>query len=511
MLVDQYQASISVKALLAGFVAPDVLDDCADVQIRGLAIDSRKTKKDDLFFACRGEQAHGLKFAEAAVKNGAITVLWDECENCEAQISAVAQQVNCLYCDDLKMKMGKIADRFYQHPSAQLKVIGVTGTNGKTSIAHFIAQCMDEADKRCGVLGTLGNGFLGELNATGLTTADALSVHRDLEMLRANHAENVVMEVSSHGLDQGRVNGVVFDAAVFTNLSHDHLDYHKTLDAYAEVKRKLFFMPGLNTAVINLDDDYGRILAQDCKCHLTVWGYSTERDFKNAPAYAKYFVQATSIKAVAHGFEVAVTTPAGDGDFFVPLLGSFNVSNVLAVLSILLINHRSLETALKNLASVTPVPGRMEVLAVNNAPTVVVDFAHTPDALAEACKAVKVHFHGQLWCVFGCGGDRDRSKRPVMAKVAQDFADQVIVTSDNPRSERPQDIVDEIVAGFDDQSKVKVILDRLQAITYAIEHAQAGDVVLLAGKGHECVQVIGKEIFDFDDRKVAKDCLEKRS
>jgi UDP-N-acetylmuramoyl-L-alanyl-D-glutamate--2,6-diaminopimelate ligase len=206
-----------------------------------------------------------------------------------------------------------------------------------------------------------------------------------------------------------------------------------------------------------------------------------------------------------------VTTPAGDGDFFVPLLGSFNVSNVLAVLSILLINHRSLETALKNLASVTPVPGRMEVLAVNNAPTVVVDFAHTPDALAEACKAVKAHFHGQLWCVFGCGGDRDRSKRPVMAKVAQDFADQVIVTSDNPRNERPQDIVDEIVAGFDDQSKVKVILDRLQAIAYAIEHAQAGDVVLLAGKGHECVQVIGKEIFDFDDRKVAKDCLEKRS
>ena len=510
MLVDQYHASISVKALLAGFVASDLLDDCDDVQIGGLAIDSRKTKKDDLFFACQGEMAHGLKYADAAVSNGAVTVVWDECEDCEAIISAVSQQVNCLYCQDLRMKMGQIADRFYAHPSAQLNVIGVTGTNGKTSIAHFIAQSMGEADKRCGVLGTLGNGFLGELSKTGLTTADALSVHRDLEMLRANHAETVVMEVSSHGLHQGRVNGVVFDAAVFTNLSHDHLDYHKTLSAYAEVKRQLFFMPGLKTAVINLDDEYGRTLAKECKSHLTVWGYSVLDGSESWQDCADYLVQASSVKAVARGFEVSVKTPQGDGDLFVPLLGKFNVSNVLAVLSILLINHRSLEQSLKKLSDVLPVPGRMEVVAVNHAPTVVVDFAHTPDALEEACKAVKEHFDGQLWCVFGCGGDRDRSKRPLMAKVAQDFADQVIVTSDNPRSENPQNIVDEIVAGFDVRSMVNVIMDRREAIAYAINSAQKNDVVLLAGKGHESVQIVGKEVFEFDDRLVASECLEMR-
>lgn len=507
MMIDQYQASTPLKTLLGDFVAPDLLDDCDDIKIGGLAIDSRKVKKDDLFFACQGELSHGLIFADSAVKNGAIAVLWDECEDCDDAVEKISQQVSCLHCDDLKMKMGKIADRFYQHPSAQLKVTGVTGTNGKTSVAHFIAQCMDEADKRCGVLGTLGNGFPGELIMTGLTTADAVSVHRDLEILRANNASNVVMEVSSHGLDQGRVNGVLFDSAVFTNLSQDHLDYHETLDAYAEVKRKLFFMPGLNAAVINLDDDYGRVLAKECKSRLSVWGYSTQAEFDGWQDYADCFVQAANIKAVTQGFEVAVKTPQGDGDLSVSLLGDFNVSNVLAVLSVLLINDVPLDEALEKLAGISSVSGRMEVIAVDGKPSVVVDFAHTPAALEEACRAVKTHFDGRLWCVFGCGGDRDRSKRPLMAKVAEDYADKVVVTSDNPRSEEPQKIIDEVVAGFNDDSKVKVILDRRDAIAYAIEQAQENDVVLLAGKGHERIQIVANETFKFDDRLVAKECL----
>ena len=507
MLLDQYQASIPLKTLLSGFVAPELLDDCDDVQVSGLAIDSRKVKKDDLFFAYQGELSHGLMFADTAVKNGAITVVWDGCDDCDTEINKVSQQVSCLHCDDLKMKMGEIADRFYQHPSAQLKVTGVTGTNGKTSIAHFIAQCMEEKDKRCGVLGTLGNGFLGELTTTGLTTADTISVHRDLEMLRANHAASVAMEVSSHGLDQGRVNGVLFDTAVFTNLSHDHLDYHKTLDAYAEVKRKLFFMPGLNAAVINLDDNYGRALAKECKGRLSVWGYSTQSDFDSWQDCANYFVQASSIKAVAHGFEVTIKTSNGEAELFISLLGNFNVSNILAVLSVLLINDWSLESALKKLAGISPVPGRMEVIAENDAVTVVVDFAHTPNALEEACKAVKAHFDGQLWCVFGCGGDRDQSKRPLMARVAEDYADKVVVTSDNPRTENPQKIINEVIAGFDNDSKVKVIQDRRDAIAYAIEHAQINDVVLLAGKGHESVQLVAGKSYDFDDRLVARECL----
>ncbi|MDH5387338.1 MAG: UDP-N-acetylmuramoyl-L-alanyl-D-glutamate--2,6-diaminopimelate ligase [Gammaproteobacteria bacterium] len=507
MLVDQYRASTPLKVLLKDFVAQDLLNECGDLQVEGLSVDSRKARKNDLFFACQGVAAHGVMFADAAIDKGATVVLWDECENCDDVIEKISQRVSCLHCDGLKMKMGEIADRFYQHPSAQLKVIGITGTNGKTSVAHFIAQCMDEANKRCGVLGTLGNGFPGELKMTGLTTSDAVSIHRYLEILRTNHAINVAMEVSSHGLDQGRVNGVLFDSAVFTNLSQDHLDYHETLEAYAEVKRQLFFMPGLNTAVINLDDDYGRVLAKECKGRLSVWGYSTQAEFDDWQNYADCFVQAVSIKAVAQGYEVALKTPQGGADLSLSLLGGFNVSNVLAVLCILLINDMPLAVALKKLKKISPVPGRMEVIAADNKPSVVVDFAHTPAALAEACKAVKTHFDGQLWCVFGCGGDRDRSKRPLMAKVAEQYADKVVVTSDNPRSENAQKINDEVVAGFADASKVKVIADRRDAIAYAIEQAHENDVVLLAGKGHECVQIVGDETFEFDDRKLAKEYL----
>ena len=507
MLVDQYQVSMPLKVLLKDFVTQDLLNKCNDVQIEGLSVDSRKAGKNDLFFACQGVAAHGVIFADAAIDKGATAVLWDECDNCDDAIEKIAQRVSCLHCDDLKNKMGEIADRFYKHPSSRLKVTGITGTNGKTSVAHFIAQCMDEADRRCGVLGTLGNGFPGELKMTGLTTADAVSVHRDLEMLRANNATSVAMEVSSHGLDQGRVNGVLFDSAVFTNLSQDHLDYHETLEAYAEVKRQLFFMPGLNTAVINLDDDYGRVLAKECKSRLSVWGYSTQPQFEGWQDYANNFVQATSIKAVAQGFEIALKTPQGDADLSLSLLGDFNVSNVLAVLSVLLINDVPLDAALEKLADILPVSGRMEVIAADNKPSVVVDFAHTPAALAEACNAVKTHFDGQLWCVFGCGGDRDRSKRPLMAKIAEGYADKVVVTSDNPRSENPQKIIDEVVVGFTDGSKVKVIADRRDAIAYAIEKAHKNDVVLLAGKGHECVQIVGDETFEFDDRELAKKYL----
>ena len=508
MLIDQYQDTSSLKVLLKDFVVQDLLNECDDVQISGLSVDSRKTKQGELFFAYQGVLEHGIKFADVVIKKGAAAIVWDECAECDEVIEKISRQVNCLQCDDLKMKMGGIADRFYQHPSAQLKVTGVTGTNGKTSVAHFIGQCLDKVDQRCGVLGTLGNGFPGELEMTGLTTTDAVSVHRDLEMLRANKASNVAMEVSSHGLDQGRVNGVLFDSAVFTNLSQDHLDYHETLEAYAEVKRQLFFMPGLNAAVINLDDDYGRVLAKECKNHLSVWGYSTNSQFDNWQDYADFFVQASSIKPVAQGFEVVVKTPKGNADLSVPLLGGFNVSNVLAVLSILLINDAPLDDALKKLAGISSVSGRMEVIATDNKPSVVVDFAHTPAALAEACKAVKIHFNGQLWCVFGCGGDRDRSKRRLMAKVAEDYADKVVVTSDNPRSENPQKIIDDIAAGFADASKVTIIPDRREAIAYAIEQAQENDVVLLAGKGHECLQIVADEALEFDDRLVAKEYLE---
>lgn len=517
MLNYSAQAPMPLSILLADFVAPELLLGCGDIEIGGLVIDSRKAKKNDLFFACQGELAHGLMFADEAIKNGAVAVLWDDCQDCEEAVSKISQKVATLHGENLQMKMGEIADRFYRHPSAQINVIGITGTNGKTSISHFIAQCMDVENARCGVLGTLGNGFLDDLTTTGLTTADALSVHRDLEILRANGASHVVMEVSSHGLDQGRVNGVHFDTAVFTNLSHEHLDYHETMTAYAEVKRKLFFMPGLQTAVINLDDEYGRSLARECKGHLTVWGYSTQPELKDWPDYAGHLVQATALKAVANGFEMTVKTPQGNAELQIALLGWFNASNVLAVLATLLINDLSLAAAVKKLAALKPVPGRMELITAEHGVNVVVDFAHTPKALEAACEAVKQHFDGRFWCVFGCGGDRDRSKRPLMAKVAESYADKVVLTSDNPRSENPQDILTEIIAGFEDAASVKVISDRREAIAYAITQAdkepsdknrtQKNNVVLLAGKGHESVQIIGDKTIAFDDRQVARECL----
>lgn len=517
MLNYSAQVPMPLNVLLADFIAPELLAGCGDIEIGGLVIDSRKAKKNDLFFACQGERAHGLMFADEAIKNGAVAVLWDECRDCDETISEISQQAATLHCENLQMKMGALADRFYRYPSAQINVIGVTGTNGKTSIAHFIAQCMDAENARCGVLGTLGNGFLDDLTSTGLTTTDVLSVHRDLEILRTNGASHVVMEVSSHGLDQGRVNGVHFDTAVFTNLSHEHLDYHETMAAYAEVKRRLFFMPGLKTAVINLDDEYGRSLARECKGHLTVWGYSTQPELKDWPGYAEHLVQVTALKAVTHGFEITVKTPQGNAELQIALLGQFNVSNVLAVLSTLLINNLPLETAVNKLAVLKAVPGRMEIITADQGVTAVVDFAHTPKALEAACEAVKQHFDGRFWCVFGCGGDRDRSKRPLMARVAESYADKVVLTSDNPRSENPEVILAEIVTGFEDATRVKVISDRREAIAYAIAQAEKersdksrtrkNNVVLLAGKGHESVQIIGDTTIAFDDRQVAKECL----
>lgn len=502
------QAGISLDVLLKGLVDPDELHKYSDVLVNGLINDSRKVNQGDMFIACQGLSTHGLLYAKEAVKKGAAVVLWDDdCENCADVIEEISEQAVCLYCKDLKMMSGKIADRFYQSPSSALNMIGVTGTDGKTSITHFIAQCLDEKAGRCGILGTLGNGFIDELSSTGLTTADALNVHQSLAMMRDAGAIQAVMEVSSHGLVQGRINSVSFDTAVFSNFSQDHLDYHNTLEEYAAAKRKLFFMPGLKVAIINLDDVFGLELAKECKQRLCVWGYSMSEDVSALKQYANFIVHARTIEPIKNGFSLTVKTPKGSGSFSVGLLGSFNVSNVLASLATLLVSNIPFDEAIKKLGSLHPVAGRMEEIVVSGKPVVIVDFAHTPRGLESACKAVKEHFHGQLWCVFGCGGDRDQGKRPLMAKAVEQYADNVIVTSDNPRHEEPRKIIDEIVQGFDDKDDVKIIVDRKQAIAYAINHADKNDVILLAGKGHESSQVVGDTHMAFDDRRVARDCL----
>ncbi len=502
---------VALDYLLEGFIDDALIEQCRNITINALVQDNRKARAGNLFIAHQGYNTHGLLYAQDAVAKGVSVVLWDgDLENRNEILDSISNKVLCIHCHDLKNKVGSIASRYYEQPSLSLNVIGVTGTDGKTSIAHFLAQCLDAYDVHCGVLGTLGNGFINDLHPTGLTTVDALLVQKTLFDIQQAGARHVVMEVSSHGLDQGRVNGVAFTTAVFSNMAQDHLDYHGTLDNYAAAKKRLFYTPGLGSAVINLDDEFGRKLAREVREHVCVWGYSLEKDISAYKDCADYFVNATEIKAFDRGYHLSVSTPKGEGCFDIPLLGRFNVSNALAVLATLLVSQLSFEKAMSSLTAVHSVDGRVEIIAESEKPVVVVDYAHTEQGLSAVCQSMREHFEGDIWCVFGCGGDRDRSKRPLMAKVAEKYADRIIVTTDNPRHEEPQSIIDEVLTGFSSLKNVEVVLDRRQAIDIAITNAQPGDVVLLAGKGHETSQIVGDVHIAFDDRRVAREFLAAR-
>ena len=502
------QDKIALDFLLEGFIDDELIEQCRGITVKALVQDNRKVRSGDLFIAHQGFNTHGLLYAQDAVAKGASVVLWDgDLENRNEILDSISNKVLCIQCHHLKYKVGAIASRYYEQPSLSLNVIGVTGTDGKTSIAHYLAQCLDAYDVHCGILGTLGNGFINDLHPTGLTTVDALLVQKTLAEIQQAGARHVVMEVSSHGLDQGRVNGVAFTTAVFSNMAQDHLDYHGTLDNYANAKKRLFYTPGLKAAVINLDDEFGRLLAKEVRDHVCVWGYSLEKDVSAHQDCADYFVNVQEIKAFERGSHLSVSTPKGDGRFDIPLLGRFNVSNALAVLSTLLVSQFSLENALKSLSAIHSVDGRVEIIAEPGKPVVVVDYAHTEQGLSAVCQSLRDHFAGKLWCLFGCGGNRDRSKRPLMAKAVEQYADKIIVTTDNPRHEDPQSIIDEVMSGFSSVEKVEAVIDRRQAIDIAISNAQPGDVVLLAGKGHETSQIVGDVHIAFDDRRVAREFL----
>ncbi len=506
MAVLQQSKPMHLRELLAGFIAPELLVDCADIKIQRLVQDNRKAGEGDLFIASQGFNTHGLLYAQDAVARGVSAVLWDgHCEHEGEILDSISNKAMCLQCHDLRNRVGEIASRFYSEPSAALNVVGITGTDGKTSITHFLAQALDDNDRHCGVLGTLGNGFINDLHPTGLTTADALMVQQTLAEIRAAGAQHAVMEVSSHGLDQGRVTGVDFNIAVFSNLAQDHLDYHQSLDRYADAKRKLFYMPGLRAAVINLDDEFGRVLAAECKDRMNVWGYSTRADITEVERYASHIVHAHTVTAGAEGLRLGLHTPQGDGVLEIGLLGRFNAANALAVLACLLLSEIPLTEALARMSKIKPVCGRMQMLTTPGYPSIVIDYAHTPQALRAACLATRDHIQGELWCVFGCGGDRDRDKRPKMAAVVEQNAQHVIVTSDNPRHEDPQKILDDIMTGFTRPEKVQQIIDRRAAIAAAITQAGSGDAVLLAGKGHEASQIVGDVHIAFNDMRVARE------
>jgi len=470
------------------------------LEISGLCLDSRKTQKGDLFFALSGEQLHGREFIDDAIKRGASVVLWES----STPRQELRGDVPVYGVPDLKNKVGYIAERFYGEPSKSQFVIGVTGTNGKTSVTQFIAHALQQ-DGSCGVLGTLGNGVFGQLEKGGFTTPDAITLHTLLDDLRHENVNRVVMEASSHGLEQGRVAGVAFDVAVFTNLSHEHLDYHGNMQNYGRAKRRLFETQGLKYAVINIDDDYGRkmLMSMPGAVGTVSYGFGDGKSGGVLPS-----LLGSNLQLDRNGLRMHVESDWGKGDLQVPLLGAFNASNLLAALGALLASGIGFDDALQRLSDVQPVRGRMQGYGgANQQPLVVVDYAHTPDALRQVLVTLRAHAVTPagvvnapgLWCVFGCGGNRDRSKRPLMAAAVEQLADKIIVTDDNPRTENAQVIVADILQGFTRVDDVLVIADRASAIEKAILCAAEDDVVLIAGKGHEEVQIIGDERLPFSD------------
>lgn len=477
----------ALGALLDGHVQ---VADGGETTVGGLCIDSRACAPGDLFLAQAGYRVHGLVHAAAAVHAGAVAVVYDPA-GVPQEVDAGSLGVPTVALPRLGQIAGLIADRFYDSPSRTLDVIGVTGTNGKTSCCHFLAQVLDMPGARCGVLGTVGNGLAGELAPVARTTPDAVSLHAELARLRDAGARRAVVEVSSHGLVQGRLAGVMVRTAIFTNLSHEHLDYHGDMASYAAAKRRLFDQPGLRHAVLNVDDpvSHGWLGSLRDVVDTLGYGFSAEAD-----------VRGSELELGPEGLAMRITTPFGSGYLACGLLGHFNASNLLAVLAALLAEGVALDAALQRLAGVHTVPGRMERFGGGERPLVIVDYAHTPDALVSALKALRDHCRGRLWCVFGCGGERDAAKRPLMGAAAERYADHVIVTDDNPRHEDGGTIIEHILAGMATPDATEVERDRAAAIRRALEAARPGDMVLVAGKGHETVQVVGDDERTHSDR-----------
>jgi UDP-N-acetylmuramoyl-L-alanyl-D-glutamate--2,6-diaminopimelate ligase len=495
----QVTPGFCLAALLKGLAEASPLAD--EVAVTGLSQDAQSVAPGDLFLAVRGRRTHGLRYVDQALARGAAAVVWEP--DSEIASPRVSKNIPVIALPELRQRLGLIADRFFNHPSRDLTVIGVTGTDGKTSVSHFLAQALDTPGKPCGLIGTLGYGLNGRLRLATHTTPDVIRLHAELAAMRSQGAKAAVMEVSSHALDQHRVNGVAMDVAVLTNLTRDHLDYHADVSAYAAAKRRLFELPGLRRAILNTDDAFGLELAQLLRAPLEVLGYS----LGNPPLHALPMVRATRIESMLSGLRFEVQTSVGRGRVESRLLGRFNVNNLLAVLGVLLALGMPLRQALLRLGHTRGVPGRMEGHGGGDKPLVVVDYAHTPAALAQVLIALREHCRGRLRCVFGCGGDRDRGKRPLMARVAEQHADEAIVTDDNPRTEPPTTIIRDMLKGFSDPSRIAVIQDRARAIAHAVSRARGGDVVLVAGKGHEQVQIVGEQACPFNDSRVVESVL----
>lgn len=486
------QAAMPLGQLLG---MPDCLG--ASTPIAGIELDSRRVSAGDLFLALPGEIHDGRQFIEQAVANGAAAVV------AEPPVSGFvdALSVPLLEVPELQQESGWLASRLYGEPSHKLHMVAVTGTNGKTTTSRIVAQLSRLLGKPCGVIGTLGASLSESVSQGGNTTPDAVSLQQQLAQWVGQDVFAVSMEVSSHAMVQGRVNGVEFETAIFTNLSHDHLDYHGSMDAYGRAKLALFTTEGLRHALVNLDDDFAARVAAVVESDVTVMTYSSTNPAAD--------IHVSNASFGLDGVTARLNTPWGSGDFFSPLPGDFNLANLAASVAAVVLAGEKLERVLELVPRLTPVPGRMQSIPNELGLQVIIDYAHTPDALEQVLAALRDHVGGSLVSVFGCGGDRDREKRQVMGRVACALSDRVLVTSDNPRSESPRAILEEIEVGC--SGDYTLLEDRAEAIELAVSQSQPGDCIVIAGKGHEDYQLIEGERLHFSDEEQALAALSRRS
>jgi UDP-N-acetylmuramoyl-L-alanyl-D-glutamate--2,6-diaminopimelate ligase len=466
-----------------------------DVDVSGIELDSRRVGGGELFVCLEGLASNGHDFAATAVNQGAAALL---VRRFLPELAATPQIVVA----DPREAMARVAAAFFSYPSRSLEIVGVTGTNGKTTVTHFVQAVAEAAGRRAEVLGTLGGKIGAGYQATGFTTPEAPALQRYLREAVDRGTQWLAMEVSSHALVQKRVFGTEFSAVVFTNLTRDHLDFHGTMEAYFEAKARLFSPEGRGSsretvAVLNLEDPAGQTLAGTVEGKKATYGFGRGTDYR-----------AHELRATPESTTYALSTPRGRASVHLALPGRFNVLNALAAQAAGMERGLSLEAVVDGAEALRRVPGRMERVPGSQPYSVIVDYAHTPDALEHALRAARSFTGGKLTVVFGCGGERDRGKRPEMGRVAAREADRIVVTSDNPRSEDPESILDAIMAGVEGGAVPYLReVDRARAIRLALEHARPGDTVLIAGKGHERYQIIGQATLPFDDRAVAAQVL----
>ena len=484
---------MKLSALLSIFSLDVALE--FDVHIQGLQNDSRHIASGDLFIAYPGAVTDGRDYIQQAIQAGAVAVLYDS-DNFSLDSDSV-NTIPLIPMPQLSPKLAMIAMHFYHHPACQLSVTGVTGTNGKTTIAYQLAQAYDVLGSPAAYIGTIGQGDVHALKPLANTTPDALCIQHLLYDYVADGVQQVCMEVSSHALSLGRVEGVEFQQAIYTNLSHEHLDFHGSMEAYAKAKASLFAIPTVQCAIINQDDAYSMLMQQHVPptCRLLTYGIDNASD-----------VRAVTWETGMSGSTINVVSPWGQHQLHTQSLGRFNLYNTLAVFTSLLASEiASVDAVVDVMSQLKPSPGRMEIVAQN--PCVIVDYAHTPDALENVLLTLVDLKPQTLWVVFGCGGDRDRTKRPLMGRVASQYAHVVVLTNDNPRNEDPELIIQEIRQGMPADSHIHSIADRRAAIQYALNNANASDIILIAGKGHEDYQIIGAQRFTFSDQYVVREIL----